>query len=518
MDRSLSPKAMSPSGLIIDQVHVDESGIVVVAHSRATWSTCPSCGVRSRHVHSRYARRLSDLPAHGRPVRITLDARRFRCAQSDCQRKIFAERFVKDVVEAYARRTARLEGIVHHLGLALGGRPGQELARRLLMPVSKDTLLRVVRARAPETEALPRVIGIDDWAWKRGHRYGTLVCDLERRRIVDILPDRDAATVEAWLADRSEIEIVSRDRGGGYGQAVAKALPEAIQVADRWHLMENASQAFRDAVRRSMTPIRRALGAGSVDPALLTCAEHLQYDGFLRRKEANRTIQALANQGVPIKQIVLRTGCSRQTVRRILRGERDDVFRGRISSLEPWLVQLDDAWTAGTRNGAELWRRLRDAGFGGGLRVVTEWATRRRRAEAAPESGPRKCPSARKIAVLLTERRDRLSRQDAITVAIIERAAPSIAIARRLLDRFHAMIRRRAPTELACWLDEAACGPLAAFARGLRKDQPAVAAALSLPWSNGQTEGHITRLKLLKRQMFGRAKLDLLRARLLGSR
>ena len=210
--------------------------------------------------------------------------------QSDCQRKIFAERFVKDVVEAYARRTARLEGIVHHLGLALGGRPGQELARRLRMPVSKNTLLRVVRARTPQTETLPRVIGIDDWAWKGGHRYGTLVCDLERRRIVDILPDRDAATVEAWLADRPGIEIVSRDRGGGYGQAVAKALPEAIQVADRWHLMENASQAFRDAVRRSMTPIRRALGAGSVDPALLTCAERLQYDGFLRRKEANRTI------------------------------------------------------------------------------------------------------------------------------------------------------------------------------------------------------------------------------------
>lgn len=278
------------------------------------------------------------------------------------------------------------------------------------------------------------------------------------------MPDRETITVEAWLADRPEIEIVSRDRGGGYGQAVAKALPEAIQLADRWHLMENASQAFRDAVRRSMTPIRRALGAGSVDPALLTCAERLKYDGFLRRKEANRTIQALANQSVPIKQIVLRTGCSRQTVRRILRGERDDVFRGRASSLEPWLVQLDDAWTTGRRNGAELWRRLRDVGFGGGLRVVTEWATRRRRAEADANGGPRKCPSAWKIAVLLTERRDRLSRQDAITVAILERAAPSIAIARRLLDRFHTMIRRRAPTELACWLDEAARGPLAAFA------------------------------------------------------
>ncbi len=385
------------------------------------------------------------------------------------------------------------------------------------MPVSKDTLLRVVRARAPELRPSPRVIGIDDWAWKRGHRYGTLVCDLERRRIIDVLPDREAATVEAWLADRPGIEIVSRDHGGGYGQAVAKALPEATQVADRWHLMKNASQAFRDAVRRSMTPIRRAPGIGAADPTLLTCAERIQYDGFLHRKEVNRTVQALADQGVPIKQIVLLTGCSRQTVRRILRGERDDVFRGRISSLEPWLVQLDDAWTGGTRNGAELWRRLRDAGFGGGLRVVTEWATRRRRTEAAPESGPRKCPPARKIAMLLTERRNRLSRQDAITVAIIEKAAPSITIARTLLDQFHAMIRRREPAELASWLDEAASEPLAAFAQGPRKDQFAVAAALSLPWSNGQTEGHITRLKLVKRQMFGRAKLDLLRARLLGS-
>jgi transposase len=509
--------SLVPSGLAFDSVSDSTDSIILTVRSERAAADCPLCGMASRRVHSRYLRQVADLPCAGREVRLQMITRRFVCEVPHCRRRIFAERFGDDVVQVRARRTARLECIVHHLGLALGGRPAAGFANRLMLPVSNDTLLRVVRRRTVMPSEPLVVVGIDDWAFRRNHRYGTIVCDLERRRIVALLPDRETATVQAWLSEHPEIKIVSRDRGGGYGEAATRALPDAIQVADRWHLMENASTAFLDAVRRSMRGIRTAIGATTINPALLTCAERLRYQGYLRRQDAHAAIAALVRDKVPLKEVARRTGHSRNFVRHISRGGGADVFRTRLSTLDAHLPFLDAQWTGGCRNGAELWRRLKGHGFQGSQRVVAEWATRRRRAERASDQQLQKIPAARSIARLMTTKRDHLTKAETVTVAAIEQGVPMLADARVLVDRFHAMIRKKAEIEFEPWIDESKRSLIASFATGIANDKAAVHAAITQFWSNGQVEAQITKLKLVKRQMYGRAKLDLLQARLIGA-
>ncbi len=191
------------------------------------------------------------------------------------------------------------------------------------------------------------------------------------------------------------------------------------------------------------------------------------------------------------------------------------MFRSR-SSLEPWLLRLEEMWEAGCRNAAKLWRRLRDEGFGGCLRIVTEWATRRRRSEQPDGGAAGQLPPARTIARTMLADRDRLARAEAVMVATIEAAVPALTTARDLVDRFHRMLRSRTPEVLPAWITEATDSMLASFSRGIIDDQAAVRAALTEPWSNGSNEGHVTKLKLVRRQMYGRGKLDLLRARLVA--
>ncbi|KAB1108641.1 ISL3 family transposase [Neorhizobium galegae] len=506
-----------PSKFVAETVSEDSDTILVTARAASPSGCCPLCGTTSSRVHSRYGRTVSDLPCCGRRVELRVEARRFVCTASHCRQKIFSERFGDSVLPARSRRTARLEYLVHHLGLALGGRPAASFAKRLMLPVSNDTLLRVVRRRARLPIEPLTVVGIDDWAFRRNCRYGTIVCDLERHRIVKLLPDREIDTVAAFLAGHTTIKVLSRDRGGGYGEAGIRSLPGVVQVADRWHLMENASAVFLDAVRKSMHSIRVAIGATIVDSKLLSAAERLQYEGFIRREEANAAIVALHKQGVPIKEIVRRVGHSRGLVRKVIRGLRSEVFRTRESTLDRFLSILDEEWCSGCRNGAELWRRLKTRGFSGSLRVVTEWATRRRRSEQTTGPHLQKVPSARTIARMLTVGRDHLTKAETVTVTTIERDVPMLSSAREIIDDFHSIIRTRTVARLDPWVEAASSSLVASFARGIIKDHDAVHAAVTEPWSNGQTEGHINRLKVVKRQMYGRAKIDLLEARLIGA-
>jgi len=509
-----------PPGTVADRCEVIDRALVVDARSAAPDAACPDCGVVSERVHSRYRRTLRDLPAHGRLVIIRISVRRFRCSEPDCRRQTFAEPLAGVVDGRYARRTSRSDRLVHQIAVALGGRPGERLTMRLCLGGSRDTLLRLIRRRVPANDAgsAVTVVGIDDWAWRKGKSYGTIICDLEGHRVLALLADRDAASVEAWLAQHPDVAVIARDRGGIYARAATKAAPEATQVADRWHLMANASAAFVEAVRRAMKPLREALGVGTVDPDLLTSAERRQLAGAKRRDEINATVLALAEAGEPLKEIGRRTGLSRGTVRRIVRGERNDVFRPRQGSLGRFKPVLEGLWDDGLRNGAELRRRLRASGFRGRLRVVTEWTTRRRREDASAEKSlPRKCPSARTVAKMMTTHRDGDSGQQITLLAVIAKATPEIITGRDQLDAFHAIVRERKSHALDAWLAKAEAGPLASFVAGLRADRPAVEAALREPWSSGQVEGTINKLKLLKRQMYGRASADLLGARLMSA-
>lgn len=280
-----------------------------------------------------------------------------------------------------------------------------------------------------------------------------MICDFERRAVIDLLPNLEPATVAAWLRQHPQIEIVARDRNGGYRQAISEALPDPTQIADRWHLLQNASDVLLTAVRRAMPAIRRTASSAELDPGILAAAERLQFEGFQRRQKINVLIQRMAAEGLPVKRIVLVTGLSRGLVRRVLCGEREDVFRLRHSSLTPWFPLLERHWQDGCRNGAELWRRLRSDGFQGSLRVVGQWATRQRPAEAAVSHGSSKCPPSRKIARMMTSGRHHLSNRQHISRAGRTRSAAS-GQGRWLLDAFTSMIRNGEENRLAGWMKQ----------------------------------------------------------------
>lgn len=403
------------------------------------------------------------------------------------------------------------------------------------MPVSGDTLLRMIRAVTLTPFPAPRVIGIDDWAWRRGRRYGTIICDLERHRPIDLLPDRQADTVAAWLSDHPGIEIVARDRAGAYADGIRSGAPEAIQVADRWHLLRNLGDALAGVLDRHHATLREAakvaragtgMEAGSTAPVPAqavhppTRSQQRSLDKRAARQARFDEVVGLHTRGCSIRRIALLLGLERKTVRGWLRSGQLPSWRKppRGSLLDPYRDHLHRRWTEGCRNATQLWREIRDLGFAGRSGMVRDWATRLRRNGPTP-SLPRipkwKTPSGRRAAWLVIAEPDKRDETECAFVEALVGGSAMINQVVALTRDFRRMLRDRQVDQLDHWLAAAKMTPLRSFAEGLCRDPAAVRAALSSPWSTGPVEGQISRLKTIKRQMNGRAGFDLLRQRVL---
>ena len=517
--------------------------------STQTQVPCPLCHVQTARVHSRYTRTLADLPWGPYTVCVQLRVRKFFCDQPACPRAIFTER-VPTVAAPWARRTRRLAQLLLAYGLALGGEAGARLVVRLGLRPSPDALLRLVQAAPASDAPAPHILGVDEWAWRRGHRYGTILVNLEDHRVMDLLPERSAASVAAWLAQHPTLTVVCRDRSALYAEGIRGGAPQAVQVVDRFHLVKNlreAVEAFlhdqRPALQVAAAQTAQALtqvaGLGPVTPMYRgrhqctpvqqqrqEAAQQQRHAAWVATYEAIHTLHA---QGAPVTTIAQQLGISRPTVSAYLRRTRPPSPRSPQRSgqvVRPYMAYVIQRWRAGCTDSMQLWRELQALGSSHSARTVSRFITRLRRASAAgwapetqtsPYTRPQG-PSARAVSFTWVCPEVKRTQDAQLYVAQLIQADPAIAQAYTLSQAFLALVRERRGDALAAWMTEATTSgleALARFAQGLQEDLAAITAGLTLPWSNGPVEGHINRLKLLKRQGYGRAGVELLRQRVM---
>jgi len=390
------------------------------------------------------------------------------------------------------------------------------------MPVSGDTILRLVRAADLEPLVSPRIVGIDDWAWRRGTRYGTIICDLERNRVIDLLPDRDADSVARWLKQHPGIEVVARDRAGVYADGARRGAPNATQVADRWHLLSNLGEAMRNLVgrhRKAVAGANQAMVAtkGQVEPPDRGQAiARLREDRRTARRETFAKIMRLRQGGLTPSRIAPMVGMETRAVQRwIAAGGEPEHNRppARSRLIEPFHEHLLKRWNEGCRVGQQLLEEIRAKGYRGGRATFfRHLATWRGRIQPLPKWKP--C-SRRRCAWLLTQDPDELNGDDRFLLDELGTRAPEIASASVLARQFIAVINGDDPGRLDTWLAEAAGSELQALATGIKRDIDAARAAITEIWTTSPVEGQISRVKAIKRQMYGRAHYPLLRKRVL---
>jgi transposase len=542
----------------LDYLAPDTASITLVVTTIRAAIPCPDCARLTQRVHSRYVRTVADLPWNGVQVRLRVRSRRFFCGHADCPRRIFTER-LPGLVQRYARRTVRLTEALQLIGFALGGEAGARLAATLGLGVSPTAMLEQLRRANSGTSPTTRMLGVDDFAFRKGVSYGTILVDLEEGRTIELLPDRRAETLAAWLKEHPGVQLVTRDRSFEFARGIAEGAPAAVQVADRFHLLCNLREMLERVVERNRhrlqgivvpTAVRGpacSTGPGEAAPRPRQPAKRSLVEQATRcaryqgRLSLRQQVHALRQEGDSVLGISQRLNLNRSTVYRYLRQEPESgAIRTRFvgSKLDPHLPYLSQRWAAGCRNGNQLWRELRERGYRGSRKMVALWTQHQRetpapttprkyRSAPAASTGPgdrqtstavARLPSTRRVTRLLFREHDSLSLEERATLTSIHEVAPELAAIQPLVQEFQRLVRTRDAAGLDLWREHALASDLAdlrSFVTGLDRDRAAIDSALRLPWSNGPVEGQVNRLKLLKRQMYGRAGFDLLRARVL---
>lgn len=400
----MSPRAFLPDLPVfcVEQITRIENSIVITARATSPTACCPDCQLPSSRVHSYYTRSPLDLPSSGRPVSLILHLRHFRCANALCSRKTFAEP-LPNLLVPHAQRTSRLREHLRALGEGVGGEAGAKVSKRLGMTCSADTILRLVRHAALPTPPAVEVLGMDEWAWRKGQSYGTMLVDLERHVPVDVLEDASADSFAAWLKRHPSVKLITGDRAGTYADGAAKGAPHAIQIADRWHLFRNLAAALEKGLARHHDTIKRAFSRQQEEheqehtpvaptPVVISHAERIHQSRRDRRFARYQEVRKLYEQSWSFASIARMLGMNKKTVATFVRTEQFPEARprgDRRRKLTPYLSYLQQHWGAGEHNAARLYRAIQAQGFRGSETTVRAYLSELRD-ETEPRTGPRR--------------------------------------------------------------------------------------------------------------------------------
>jgi len=461
--------------------------------------------------------------------------RKFFCRNPQCGRKVFTER-LPDFIEASSRLTKRLRTSVQEIGFATCGKGGESLGNKLGMPISDASLLwSLFLVPVPEAGQV-QIIGIDDWSWRRGQRFGSILVNLETHKIVDLLADREAESVKRWLAAHPEVDVVSRDRGAVSIDGATWGAPQATQVADRWHILSHLGDAVEAFLIRAQIRLEKGAEASgkcqkpdqplSSFSATPGCQRKSQAR-LLRKWKLYQRVQELHAAGMSLRKIGEELGLARNTVRKYFRQPPDPPLPTprplRASQLDRYEDYLLDRWSQGERNAARLHREIRERGYQGSASMVRAYVGHLRTTTAdgsPPRSRKERAQSIspRALRWLLARQRDDLDQKEQARLEQLLNLSPEVQTVYALLHAFLKLVRERKHQDLRSWMEQAirsGIPELGSFVAGIERDYDAVHAALRLPWSQGVTEGKVNKLKTLKRVMYGRAGFALLRQRLL---